>query len=1206
MIRILYIALILTGPLTANCQLSTATPWHGKERTIHYRPEGKDFVTTNGALRFNRALYGGNTAFRVEAGDLPELALYLPGMGGNCKLGIIAGNNSKWLTEAKNIKAIYRPGAMLYEIKDPLLGAGTLLVTVLATYDQEAMIIQVVPKGITTTMQLFSAFGGVTGKKFSRDGDIGADPESSFYLQPAYCVNNVYDLQANSFTVRFGEGAAKKLEGVFPTGMSLHTAHAGRQQSPLVLDRSAAVADTTLVCGTVPLKRTDTLYFMVRQLGKEATAINYTDLPALFRTAEAARKNLAARIQVNTPDPYINTLGGALSIAADAIWDSPTYMHGAVAWRMRLPAWRGAYAADPLGWHDRARTHFSSYALSQLTSPLTAPVVADTALHLARQQEKIGNALFSSGYICRNPNGDIRPHHYDMNLVFIDQLFTHFCWTGDTAYIREMWPVIERHLAWEKRNFDADNDGLYDAYCCIWASDALQYSGGGVTHSSAYNYRANMLAAQLAGIAGKEGNPYQQEAAKIYQAIHRQLWLPQDGWYAEYKDLLGRQMVHPAAGLWTIYHAIDSKVPDAFKAWQSLRYIDTKIPHIPVQAKGITGNLFVLSTTNWQPYTWSINNVALAENLHTALAYWQGNRAEDAYRLWKSALVESMYIGASPGNFQQLPFYDAIRGELYRDFADPVGMAARSLVEGLFGVQPDALHDTLTIQPGLPVAWNTASLQVPDLQFDFKRDAIKDQYILVPAFAHNMHLRLRVRMRKTGIQAVTVNGKAVTWKVKEAIGEPLLEITVPKQARYSISITWKGATLQKIQNDSSYVAGEPLTLTGGAALIQDVYDPQQALDKSSVSNNRLQATLLPSYGDKTVFVRLRQGDASWWQPLCFTVKPPVVVIPLARQDSTGIYFILRNHTAAVKGTLVINPGPRMIRMPLEIAARGVSPTVHIPAQYLITGSNQVQFEWGNNNRVSTTILNWSIPSIGIAFEKIDLSAQLNARITKIFEQVYLSPRPVLPTLQLPTQGIGNWCYPLVQPVINDEGLRRLASNNNELNLDQHIPFATPGDTNANNILFTSQWDNYPDSAVIALSGRASHAYLIMAGSTNPMQSRLVNGEVRVQYTDGSADTLVLKNPQNWWPIEQDYYTDGYAFTTDAPTPLRLYLKTGHIGTTAPEYATIKGFSNRAIDGGAATILDLPLDAGKELKSLSLHAIANDVVIGLMSVTLVRN
>jgi hypothetical protein len=35
-------------------------------------------------------------------------------------------------------------------------------------------------------------------------------------------------------------------------------------------------------------------------------------------------------------------------------------------------------------------------------------------------------------------------------------------------------------------------------------------------------------------------------------------------------------------------------------------------------------------------------------------------------------------------------------------------------------------------------------------------------------------------------------------------------------------------------------------------------------------------------------------------------------------------------------------------------------------------------------------------------------------------------------------------------------------------------------------------------------------------------------------------------------------------------------------------------------------LDMPLDANKTLKELKLQTIANDVVIGLMSVTLQRN
>src|SRR5690606_7724601 len=69
--------------------------WRGKPRSIHYlpSPDGESFVKVNGNLRFNRALYGGNTAFRVEAGDLPEFSMYMPGMGGNLRFGIQAGED---------------------------------------------------------------------------------------------------------------------------------------------------------------------------------------------------------------------------------------------------------------------------------------------------------------------------------------------------------------------------------------------------------------------------------------------------------------------------------------------------------------------------------------------------------------------------------------------------------------------------------------------------------------------------------------------------------------------------------------------------------------------------------------------------------------------------------------------------------------------------------------------------------------------------------------------------------------------------------------------------------------------------------------------------------------------------------------------------------------------------------------------------------
>src|SRR5436190_1409677 len=1130
-ISILFIFFLLIG---AKAQpVSDTVIWHGKERNLRYQPSGSDFIITNGQRRFVRALYGTNTAFRVEAGDLPEFALYMPGMGGNFKFGIIDGNKSKWLTDARNIKATYRPGSMLYEITDEMLRNGAKVITVLGLANAEGMIIQTNFKNVTGNIELMWVFGGASGKKFSRDGDIGADPESSFYLQEENCADNSFTIHDNSFHLLYNSGQKnlKKLAGVFLPGSSLKLADAAAKQSPTGLYGSA-VSLSPVVTGKIKISNTAS-YFLIQNADSSVTK-NYEVLKSYFEDAEKARKTIAGRIKVNTPDKYINTIGGALSIAADAIWEDPSYLHGAVAWRVHLNAWRGAYVADLLGWHDRARKHFSSYALSQVTTPAETGVEMDTALHLARHLEKIGTALFSDGYICRNPNGDIRAHHYDMNLVFVDQLLNHFNWTGDTSYVRQMWPLIKRHLAWEKRNFDADDDGLYDAYAAIWASDALQYSGGGVTHTSAYNYRANKTAAELASLIGEDGTIYKNEANKIYAAIQKNLWLPRQGSYAEYKDLLGNKLVHPSPGLWTIYQAIDSKVPDAFQAYLNLRYVDGYIPHIPIKAKGFDEKgLYLLSTTNWQPYTWSINNVALAENLNTALAYWQGDRNEDAYLLWRSAIIESMYMSASPGGFEQLSFYDAIRGELYRDFADPIVVAGRTLVEGLFDIQHDALHDTLTIKPGFPSTWDYASLHTPDVQFDFKRTNNTDNYVISSFFRKPLHLKLVIPAYKDDIEKILINGVKVDEAFdKESVGRPMVLIVAPSAKQYKISVYWKGKTITAAGHGTRVANGERFTISLPEMKMLKVFDPQDTIDSILIKDNTLRATAKDNPGAKTIFIQVNQGRFSWWFPVHLWIIPQV-----PRFENLGI--------------------------------RTVS----------ISGSTN--------------------------FEEIKMEGYFNDKVSNIFKHEYLSPRPTSPTLQLPTQGIGNWTYPLTIANIDDGGVRRMAGTKNSIRFDDEISFATPSDPSRNNIVFTSQWDNFPKSVTIPLSGQASQIYLLMAGSTNPMQSRMVNGIVTVNYTDGTTDTLELKNPDNWWPIEQDYYIDGFAFTAGYEIPERLYLKEGRFGKKADSYTTIRGFSNFAIEGGAATVLDMVLDKNKTLKSLTVETIANDVIVGLMALTLVR-
>ena len=235
---------------------------------------------------------------------------------------------------------------------------------------------------------------------------------------------------------------------------------------------------------------------------------------------------------------------------------------------------------------------------------------------------------------------------------------------------------------------------------------------------------------------------------------------------------------------------------------------------------------------------------------------------------------------------------------------------------------------------------------------------------------------------------------------------------------------------------------------------------------------------------------------------------------------------------------------------------------------------------------------------------IDLTRYFNDRVTQVFKNEYRSPRSPFVSLATPKQGIGAWAgHVNATADIDDTGLRAAArAGHNRITLPNGVSLATPGDPDVKNVVFVSQWDNYPKEVTVPLSGESHGLVLLMAGSTNHMQSRFENGEVVVTYADGSATTLELENPTNWWPIDQDYFIDDFQFRRPEPVPIRINLKTGSIRVI--DIAEFKGRGG-TVPGGAATVLQLPLQSGKELKSMTVRAIANEVVIGLMSATLLR-
>jgi len=1149
---------IISGGIVPLMRSMTARP-------LRYRPISGDFVIRNGGELFNRPLYAPcsttQTAdFRVDASDLPEFSLYLPGHGGNLKLGFISANGtaSKWAAVADEVVARYRPGRMIYEIRDSLLGAGSIRAELITAAEGSGIILKVEGSNLPSGTRLAWAFGGVSGKKGRRNGDIGCEvlPVSQFFQVTAEeCSGNSYKIDSTSSgpAVAHLSSKAAQLSLTFPTNSRLAIEDFAAWSQLPAANRSGTSSDLTVLTGSSVLTNSP-IYLTIDHVEAGGSATAPDPAPA-FAARSAQLESLAASLTLDTPDEYLNTLGPAISVAAETIWDAHAQcvLHGGVAWRTMLAGWRGPYSLDALGNHDRAVLHFRHWLKRQNLTPITT---ADPAIgpwddtpnfHLTRKEKML------------HSNGDLSGNHYDMNMVFMDVLMRHLMWTGDLDFAREIWPAFQRHLAWEHRLFrrtytapDGKTLPLYEAYAAIWASDNLQYNGGGAAHSSAYNIFAFRFAARLARALGEDPTPYETEAELIHQGMQQLLWLPAQGAFAESKDLMEPQTVYSNPALWTVYHTIDSEVPTPRQAWQMCAERLHALRPVPIHDSSVdpysycacknsdapyrfdTGNPYadvpyMLACSDWLPYMWSLNLLLLAENSHMALALWQAGLADDAFRIFKGALLDSMFMGLCPGDFHMTSALDAHRQESQRDFGDPIGITSRALVEGLFGIQPNLIANSIRIRPGFPAAWDRASLHHKDFDFSWKREAMSEIFEFTSRLAKSVPLTLILPARTTTLPTVLCNGTRATCAFDpEAVGSPQLIIQLPAARSYKISVEWNGFTPYRTPSNLSYRIGEGLvrsdSIVGyGTLHIGDDYELGQALGNTLIDDPQHALTnfIVTSPGFHTVFANMHQGDCVWTLPISFNAKPAA---------------------------------PAFAPIPALAAAAHTEP--------------------------------------------LDLTSLLKNQINDIFLRAYDEPRSPYCSLAFPNNDLGGWANADNRATIDDAGLR---AANGLLHTPLGVPFRTPSGS-APNCLFLSYWKQDAPSASLPLTGHASGIYLLLAGSTLPQCSHMLHGTVSVAYADGTTATLPLRNPETWWPIEQDYLLDDFLFVNESPLPPRVDLATGQTRVLDPVAFHGRG---RTVPGGAATILHLPLDPAKTLASLEVKSELYGIVIALLAATLVR-
>jgi Domain of unknown function (DUF4450) len=1061
-----------------------------------YNPTADAIICQNGIRFHNRPLYGANLPSVLLSGDRPCLRLaYGQAVCGDLMLGFKRGEQILWLHDFESRHTTFKPNLTAWRLSDSRLEGLELTLEAVPWVDGAGFAVRLEVLGTRLEDKLVWVFGGMQPKVESNllwTLDPNEHPElTEMGFDPTACEANVFSVLETHFSVFHPQGEPSGVVGFFPAGSELNLVDANRWTDPTQPETATELdsLEHPLLHGQLTIL-SEALYWSIGQPNIE----HPTREPRVdFEAGRARAKRQAQTVVCRTPDAFLDRTMDASNASMDAIFYPPTFVHGGMAWNIPFLGWRIRYGPTAYGYSSRLIAEAKHILPHQVQSSSLTGFEADP--ERLRCLQSHASRFYGSGHV------SIYTEFYNMQEVYFDQLIHAWRWSEDPELEALLLPALELHLEWQRECFDPDDDGVYESYLNVWASDSIWYNGGGTAQSSAYAYAGCLAAAELCDRAGalERAESHRARAEKIRTGVLESLWISERGHLAEYRDALGLKRRHDSACLYTIFLPIDAGMLTLLEMWQNLYYTEWGLERVKVEG----GELCWLN--NWVPYEWSVRELDFADTLHLALAYYQSGRGRDGYKLLMGVVHESAFKSTTPGAINIAPHFPSRGLEPFRqgratDFADGVSFLGRVTLEGVFGLRPNYPQGIVTCAPQFPDDWDGASIETPEFKLEFRKVSGESIYTL--HLTHAARVRWILPLLCERILGVTLNGQPVPFALEPGYGDTQLTLESDMAiTAATLCVRWEGqrAALQPILLEG--FAGQAVTQVWSDELTA-LEDPQGCLLGVETQAHGCRATLGDCVGKHLV---------------------------LARLEHLGL--------------------PR--HQPLEVR-------ILEPVQTLIEPSSSTEPEW----------------------QPLEISASFNADLRTIYQQSYLSPRPATCSAQLGTDGYSPWTYPfwsMTPPVLEFDNA--VPDPQGWLWSDARVPFLWTGSTL--NACLTSRWDNYPTQIDLELSAVGSNLYALVAGTTNPMQVGIANAALHLTYADGSTDTLELTHPNNYLSLSGRYDWKIDAFALPNPPP---QVQLGqHI---------------------RAVVVNCPLRPNLELVRVSLECLSQEVVVGLLGVTVV--
>ncbi len=1158
----------------------------------HYTIRDGGFWIHNGPAYFNRPLFGTHEPSMLLSGDRPAFAYFAPtdfGKIGTLYIGLVTARGSKWLQHFSEIDSVYQPELTRHTVADPGVTTGTLEVTAVPLASVEGFTIRlrwINPP--SERVRLVWAIGDASGYNVNYEPLV-----DKLQLPGDNIAPDVGQLWGDCFSLTSSAVKGKTLWGTcdLPGHLALKDAR-GVVVGPVEAER-AAPSDRPVVVfggGWPPGQGPVHLLFT---MGGAATLAKLAAHPAsTFEESVQFYRNLAQRVQVKTPDPYFDLAVEAMVIANDSLWQPPSFLHGAMSWMEHYLGWRGWYGSEVLGWHDRVRSAILAFAARQIPSGDDRGAVPDM--------------LESKGVF------------YNMDEVYLDDIYFHHLWTGDRSTLAALFPAIAGILSWEKRRLDPDNDALYENCLNTWISDSHWYSGGDCTQASAYMFRGYELAAEAAEAAGKDPQPFRQESERIRRAMNDKLWLRSQGHYAEFIDRIGLKRIHPEPELPTLYHPIDFGVTDQFQAYQMLRFAETRLR----QETGIPRGGRLVWSSNWAPnydqhYTHSTYDLVFAENLNLAIAYYRAGQFDKAYELVKGVYA-SMYQGGIPGGLS-CHAYSNGQQRANEEFGDAISMFARTAVEGTFGILPEMQHDVIHISPGFPKDWKVASISTPDLSYQFHKT--DSEITMEVTTARPVQIHYRVPLFGARVVEVSINGTSVENRVEPGIGEAFVSVTGPRGNRSNLRLKFEPRDVA-LEYPPVVTPGERLEIRSNGAPHRELKDPQGVLDQIRTAEGSLSGTVKGTLGQHTLFVRVGDTTDSKWKPINVEVRAPIEILDAQSDNHTGrCTFMLRDNTTRnIEAQGEAHWTGRTTELDVRLnAGREERFTAEGDRSGLLLGKNRLAIDGlPGTGTLTANVLYWpQEPPLALP--------QMKWKLLRL-DQLYNDSLPAVlfhPFWTSDTEYPYAVCrdYMLVHLVgdrsgrPNDRLLRARVNSQGTFTTRLGIPFAERAE--GNNLVALSRWVGFPEHIRLPIEDQARKIYLLISGVTFPMQSQMANVRATVNYADGAKSDLDLVNPENFDTGWVGFYGGNYHYAANGmevigsgPPEERdnesRTMPVARPGTILAEQGVPEPLDySKWSTATHADIVDVDCDPKRKIQNIEITVLSNEIIVAIHGITLLK-